>query len=724
MHLYFHFSRLQLSIGALFPEWKNHSWEDIRRIALRWRSSNAAARAAAAAGPHFQTHPEDRIRLDEVWRDFQTARSLGLLSMLRGRQKQNKDVVQPNVTIPPPSMVSQGYIPPYPTQSGMQMLNSFHCGGDIILPAPLPQQMVMRPKSVADHLAMERLIADEHRKGWVVVLPRKETEQLCAEASLPSLSSPSFISKKTDVDPIKEEMGRRTDDYSISGMNTLTKRKQLRTITGPYDDPTEVDICQTIVDAAETYPGQPIFLLKTDYSSYFRRFPINVQHALLLSIHLVIDEVEYMAIPLFGPFGLQDSNAVALCATEAMHSINATYHLNLHGKVLQTTFLDDTVAAAPYSVLIKILSFITDTAIKVIGPNGISIKKTFIDRIMVVLGFQYDCHNMTISITTVWYEKLISAIFDDLPTDPQKGDTVRLRIVQKVAAHMLRTARLTTSMLSFSRALYRNIRGVVDHDYAVVHLTERSVQDILQWRDFLQRCFMDARPLTVPITMPILMKRRRGESKEAFWTRQASAAHDIVHVDACTHRPDLLPRDCWGAGWIARPNINTITIPITAGAEDLPVPDAVQEAYGAYDIDRLDFGGLPVKFKDQINVYEFLASLIAITALALQGRPTYVPEGTKWHVHIWTDNTSALSWLTSYKSAHPLIIRLLHTFSSVQEQHNMVVTSGYVKGTVNRQADAASRGFHTPCGFQLLQQLSHLTPHSALPEWWQQMLQV
>ena len=235
---------------------------------------------------------------------------------------------------------------------------------------------------------------------------------------------------------------------------------------------------------------------------------------------------------------------------------------------------------------------------------------------------------------------------------------------------------------------------------------------------------MDARPLTVPITMPILMKRRRGESKEAFWTRQASAAHDIVHVDACTHRPDLLPRDCWGAGWIARPNINTITIPITAGAEDLPVPDAEQEAYGAYDIERLDFGGLPVKFKDQINVYEFLASLIAITALALQGRPTYVPEGTKWHVHIWTDNTSALSWLTSYKSAHPLIIRLLHTFSSVQEQHNMVVTSGYVKGTVNRQADAASRGFHTPCGFQLLQQLSHLTPHSALPEWWQQMLQV
>ena len=657
--------------------------------------------------------------------------------MLQGRQRQNKEVVQRNITVPP-FLPHTTYTPPYPTVSGLDLLHSFHDGGDILLPDPFPQPIRIRPKSDADHLAMERLIADEYRKGWVVVLPKHETEQLCRDQALRSAISPSFISRKTDSDPVKEEMGRRTDDYSVSGMNTPAKRRQLAHITGPYDDPSEADICQIILDAVDTYPGQPVWLLKSDYPSYFRRFPIKVEHALMLAIHLIISGVEYMVIPLFGPFGLQDSNAVAKCATEAMHAMNVQYHMQLHGKVLQTTFLDDTVAASPHAVLHRILSWITTTANNVIGPNGIATKKTFIDRIMVVLGFQYNCNDMTISITTTWYEKLVSVLFDDLPVNPATGDKVLLRVIQRVAAHMLRTARLTTSMLSYSRALYRNIRGVVDHDYAVVYLTERSVVDILTWRQFVLHCFYDANALRVPITIPVLVTRRRGESKEDFWSRQAASAHNILHVDACTNRPELLPRDCWGAGWISSPShkgaADAQPIPASdkdspshKGAADAqPIPASDKElpilptptAYGAYEIDRLDIGGLPIKLKDQINIYEFLAALIALTALSLQGRPDYVPEGEKWHVHIWTDNTSALAWLTSHKSSHPLIIHLLHIFSSIQERYNMLVTMGHIPGKINTLADAASRGFQTPEGYQSFQKLCHLVPHTQLPEWW------
>ena len=715
-----------LPIALLFPEWEGKAFGEITDTARRWQSANAASRAAAAAGPYFEAHPDQRIRLDKVQQDLELARSIGLLQMLRRRQLRNKDCVQPSIAVPPPSAASSTYVPPYPTPSGMIMLNGFHDGGDVTLPVPLPRQLPLRRKSDADHLAMERLISDELGKGWIVVLPRAETEQLCAAEGIPCLSSPSFISKKTDVDPLKEEMGRRTDDYTISGMNTPTKRLQLAAITGPYDDPTEVDICQIILDAMDRYPGQEIFLLKTDYAAYFRRFPINIAHTLLLAIHLIIDGKDYMAIPLFGPFGLQDSNAVALCATKAMHAINADHHMRLHGVILQTTFLDDTVAASPEPVLRAILGFNVETSNRVIGPNGTALKKTFIQRNMVVLGFQYDCEALTIGLTSVWYEKLLS-VFDELPGSPRVGDRVRLRLVQSVAAHILRTARLATSMMSFSRALYRNIRGVVDHDHAVVYLTDRSVDDIPQWRRFLEFAFYDARPLRVSIRIPILMKRRRDETQVEFWSRQAAAAHDILHVDACTTRPDLHPRDCWGAGWVAQPNVLTTygATPVTAGTDDLPVISAIK-AYGVYEIDRLEthVQDLSIKDKDQINVYEFLAALIALTAIALQGRPAYVPQGQKWHVHLWTDNTSALSWLTSYKTSHPLIIHLLHVFAALQEKYNMIVTMGHIKGAINVLADNASRGFQTPTGSQAFTQLCHLQPHSQLPEWWSQMRQV
>ena len=693
--------------------------------------------------------------------DLAAASKDGLLQLLRRRQFRNKEVVQPNIVVPPPSAASASYVPPYPTILGLSTLNTFHKGGQIVIPTPLPPQMETRHKSDEDHLASERLVAAEYRKKLAVVLPLIATQELCDKEGLELRHSPKFVTAKSDLDPVKAEMGRGCDDYTASGLNNPFKARILAEVHGPYGDPNEATICRIGQKAKRLFPGQEIKMLKSDYSSYFKRFPITVRQALLLATHLRIDGTDYVMIPLCCPFGLQDSNAIAKTCTEAMHAINADLHIALWNEVLQTTYLDDSIALAPDTELLDILEWILQTSDEVLGPNGTSLKKTFIASVLVVLGFRYDCQAWTIGITMEWLEKLISAIYHELPDHPIPGNLVRLRQLQRTASYMLRTSRIATSMMVWSRGIYANIAGTQDSDYAMVRLSADSVADIMSWRQFLRSAWSDARPLSVSMDIPPLLSCEKGESKHSLWLRQAEAAHEIVNVDACTDRKEQ-PIDSWGAGWIATSrncdtnsstttttpptNSNTIT-PIHPSP---PLPGLIinrtssilspqqQERenellnissspseWGTYCLPRLNatIDGILVDHADTINVYELLAALIALAALISRGRPSSIPNDTKWHIHIWTDNSSALAWCTTNKTTNPLITRLLHIFSDMQMHNNILVTMGHIPGKINILADAASRGFRVTHGNQYFHRLSHLQPHHLLPEWWHEMHQ-
>ena len=631
---------------------------------------------------------------------------MGLLRLLRERQDAITERVQPNIEVPPPTAAAAQYIPPYPPALGLSLINTFCTGARIEIPNPLPPQLTLRQKSAADHRAMERLMRDEHDKGLLVILPRKQVVALCAQEDMPLLTSPTFIQGKVDEDEVKAEKGRKCDDYTASGLNTDLKAAIFRETYGAYDDPNEVVLCRLFLRAKATFPGRRIFMLTSDYSAYYKRFPIDVTQATLLTTSVAIDGEEFVAIPLVDPFGLQDSNAHAKCTTAAMHAINAAEHLRRWGTVLQTTYVDDTIAYAPLDELTDIIQpLIITTSTRTLGPNGTNMKKTKINDVLSALGFRYDCTAETIGLTAVWFEKLVCVVFEELPEHPAAGQQIRLRQLQRTASYMLRSSRIITALRPFSRGIYRNISGVADSDHALVRLTTDSVTDILAFRDVLRGCWTDARCLCVPMTTPPLTTCEDGESNEALWHRQAATAHEIIHADACTDRVDSRS-DNWGAGWVSTTHTS-------------PTPTA----YGMYSIPRLSTvtRGTAIPNTDTINIYEFLAALIALSSVTIRGRPASLPASAQWHVHIWTDNTSCLSWLTSHKSNHPLIVHLLRTFSTIQVRSNLLVTMGHIPGCKNTLADAASRGFQTPTGSQSSTALSHLTPQTRLPEWWRAM---
>ena len=686
----------------LFPQWANlPDFEALRTLSQRWRKRDAARLAAASA----LKHPDDRIDLIKVQDDEATARSQGLLSLLRDRQSAITERVQPHISVPPPTEAASRYTPPYPPSLGLSLLNTFCTGARIEIPHPIPPQVRLPQKSIGDHRAMERLMRDEHEKGLLVILPLALTRTLCEKEDLTLRISPTFIQGKVDDDERKAEKGRKCDDYTASGMNTDLKAAIFRDTYGVYDDPDEVVLCRLFLLAKTTFPGRRISMLTSDYTAYYKRFPIDVAQATLLATSVTIGDTDFVAIPLVDPFGLQDSNAHAKCATAAMHAINAAEHIDRWGAVLQSTYVDDTISFAPEEELEGFVKpLIIKTSTRVLGPNGTNMKKTRIADIHQALGFRYDCIAETIGLTPTWFEKLVCVVFEELPLHPVAGQPLRLRQLQRTASYMLRSARIITALRPFSRGIYRNISGTADSDHALVRLSADSVLDLMAFRDTLRDCWSDTRCLCVPITTPPLTTRGADETNAELWHRQSAAAHEIIHVDACTDRTDSSPGE-WGAGWVT-----------TTRTQPSPT------AYGTYSIHRLfsSTSGTAIPHSDTINVYEFLAALIALTEVSQRGRPAALGSAP-WHIHIWTDNTSCLSWMTSHKSKHPLILHLLRTHSAIQVRENLLLTMGHIPGAKNTLADAASRGFQTPTGSQSLAALSHLIPQTQLPRWWSEM---
>ena len=196
--------------------------------------------------------------------------------------------------------------------------------------------------------------------------------------------------------------------------------------------------------------------------------------------------------------------------------------------------------------------------------------------------------------------------------------------------------------------------------------------------------------MTLPINIPILLRHSRHDDLETRTIRSAAhAAHASHHlfVDSTLAHLGLL--------------FACASIFLLWGS--FPLPPCLL----LLDFDNID--------KDaSINVKEFFG---AVVSLALVGPSVAGTPGHPTHIHIFTDNTSALSWMCTFRSSHPVVASLLQLFSHIQMRHHLLVTISHIPGEENVFADAASRQFKVPNGASLYRQLETTERIRGLPEW-------
>jgi hypothetical protein len=589
---------------------------------------------------------------------------------------------QPHFTLPPDPAPHSRSIPPLPnTTSANGRFAELAAGSSVLLHSSF-QPSTALPPPPADTgiaLAIELLTRKDHANGRCLVLPALDAISWADAEQLPLHLSYAFIVRKTDY-----PLGRLVIDYSRQGPNHPDKKTSLAEEWGPITYPRIPDYCATLLATAHRYPGIRLLAVKTDFDSWYKHIRVSPRAAPLLAYVIYLNGSPHVVIPLTEVFGSQDSNYHSNFGGNCIYAHMRKRAWERFGGDVGHLYSDDHVEWVPETEAHTELSAIASIADSVAGERTIQPNKTEVSSVVDCIGARFDSDNLVVSPTPSLFLKLICLLFLETPKSLTPGLLVSVSWLQRLSSYMILASDFITSLRPFSRGPAHNTAG--RESRRSVPLEPNTLVDILFWRAVLLYSCYDASWLTQPVFIPPLFRECLNETPNERCQRQSANADYLIYSDACK--------------------------------------DATRQGLGFVITDRNDnlllWGGLllPKGFLDfaDINILECLAAVLALDATATTlSRSTLTDHPL--HIHQFTDNTSTLSWLTSYRSRSPLHAFLLQLSSHLQIQRKCVVTRAHIKGKLNVLADAISRDFDCLNGSQYCQTLSTVPRLLSLPDW-------
>jgi hypothetical protein len=524
------------------------------------------------------------------------------------------------------------------------------------------------PASTAPPNAIAAHFGRRHRSGEMLILPTAFARAALASADLPFHVSNPFIQPKPGT-----AIGRLVCDYTNSvggGLNSDSKKARLRDLWGVMTLPLIADVSDLLLNCRARYP-HPVVLFgqRMDVDKAHNRIRPLPSMSPLMALHLDIGAVPHVGIPLVNMFGLQDVNFQFDFASLPVHTLTASRLLAHHDCRLSDKYVDDFFQFVPAASAAPERAAFTLDAVNRFGLGAIAESKTLFGPAIEIIGWIWDTEAMTATISERMFAKLLLRFFHDLPDDIDSMSVIAVDLLHSLAGVAVRCANAMLALLPYSRGFHENLRGV-PRGATTTRLSPRSKADIVMWRAALRLSLRDTRWLTIPVRLTVLHRRLPLERLDPLdhlrAARQASSADLVVFGDACLSH--------FGLGGYSP----------SAGWFSLALPEL--QSYR-------DCHGLPTP--TDINVYEFIAALLAVTMTISHLLSLPHPPSSP-HIHVWTDNVACRSWIQNHRSDHPLHSFLLQLYSLIQIKYSVVVTTGHVRGINNPHADCNSRLFHCP----------------------------
>ena len=572
------------------------------------------------------------------------------------------------------------------------LISELIAGGKIILHtnfiANFGINVKVYPESIAPLGVLECHYAELTREGRGLILPLNFVRNMCISENLPLNVSNGFITPKAN-----KPLGRLVGDYTGNGynINHPDKKELLAKKYGKIVYPQFTQINQQFQRAFSVFPNKEIFGTRVDINAAHNRIRIWPAHVFLCTLLFVKDKTEYLYLPLEDQFGSQDTvSHWDVIANNIQSKSIARNLIRCSTDDLSSAYVDDFSGAYDDTSADIEIAALTHDALSRCGTDPVSSSKTIKSTSATILGYLWNTVSRTVTVSEAIFRNVLRLLFVDILGTPSVGDPIQLDQLQRLASYAMRLANCLTPLLPFSRGFSAATSHIPFHA-KTAKWTERAITDLLAWRAVFILSITNNRWLQVPmdtvgrlcytrvdLLIPDYAAREHNRS-----LRQSLSASLIGFGDACTTYNGIgvyVPNTLWCGLMFTE----LTSISLTSG-ERRPI---------------------------DINVLEFIASLV--TAIALIQILDTLPNTTPRHIHIWSDNTSCLSWMKRHKADHPNHSFLLYCFSFLQVSHNLLITQGHILGHLNIYADAPSRNFNCPEGERIRLFLNHL-PHWTPP---------
>jgi hypothetical protein len=687
-----HLSATDLFSSELPP---GSTFEDALCVSRKFLDFDVVAVADAEATARVARDPTCRVDCALACANLVEARRVGLEVFLQSRS----DAIIP-ITYQPiepdfvPCLPPSADLPPCirtgldPTATAAR-INGLSRGVDILLPDGFEPNYCVPPQAPdsASSLALELHVQADVAAGRAVVFPLEGFLALARLEGLPVNGSSCFLVRNTG-----KLLGRAVVNFSgKSPVNAPHKKPLLAALYGAIRLPLVQNYCTIAAAVHEHFPHEEIVCFKSDFSAWYKRVRVTIRSA-LLCVYVIrgSDGRLYVVVTLTSNFGCQDANSqsdLGSSVLEAREVYRAQHTYNI--STLGAIYTDDSANFGPLYVAHAQIAALEADAVAMTGVGVMNASKLEIGPALTIIGWLFCNRTRTVSLSGRAYLKLLCALFHSLPEVLVAGVTsVSVLLLQRLRSYMFIATGAVIALRPYTRAAGDNIRNRIMSDK--VYLSARTVADIAMWRTVFTVAFADARWLSVSWYIPPYIHRDKKGDYAAWSTLQAGRADYVLFCDAA------LQDGVHGTGAVAwRPRD---ALPFAVLAHDLPDLIAYITADGS-------------SAEVHINILEAVAAVLMFAAFVLYIRdlgPTSYPVHCTRpfiHVHIWTDNTAALHWLSKNRSRTPFVNLLYCLFTQLQLLSGLVVTMGHKAGAKNFHADAVSRHYNCANGAALKAQI-------------------
>jgi hypothetical protein len=521
------------------------------------------------------------------------------------------------------------------------------------------------PPSIAPEQVILAHIAKEQRAHRIMVLSESIFLRACIQDDSDSNLSNVFVIGKSPDHPL----GRML--LNTPTINDVCKKPLLANRWGPLCPAQLVDLCEKLLNAKSFFPEVPIYGARRDVDSAYMRILMHIGSIPLCALLIMINGVRFVALLLCNHFGVADSN-YHFGVLSAFFLFNSRNRLSHVCPVPLSEFLtDDFCMFGPLSIVTLELDAVGADFQRYLGHSAVSVPKDVCATSLEMGGAFFNCKNMTIRMTQKGFAKLLHCFFTTAPDSPQVGDKFPIKSFQQLGSLAIYYSNFLSAGLAYSRGFHNAIASFNESD-SYAFWTLRAIGDLFMWRILLLLSLDNCAWLTVPVYRPVLLRRTRlQESDLEKGFRHAAAATSVAYSDGCITNHGFAPNGL--GGYQAHPH----GFWFSANIADMPFYASHSHCLLPTDINLVEFVALVITLRCMI-----------FTRIASHG------HCHNCHFHIWSDNTSCLSWIRRHRALQPLHYILLQLFALLQMRYGVLVTVAHIPGWANIYADAPSRQFH------------------------------
>ena len=515
-------------------------------------------------------------------------------------------------------------------------------------------------------------LADEHRKGLSVVISLNEARVMCENENLTLHVSEMFMREKQDA-----PLGRPIPDYSFNRygppMASEEHKMFLAKEWGTIQHQSIVDICKSMRAARTHANGRKVFGARTDLRTAFAKILINADEATLMAKLVTMNGPDgkgpMIAIPLVNQWGSQVAGYAFDVITRILRK-RAQIRVEVVGLYV-IMYVDDHLFFAVLQVVeLEVREFMAD-ARQLLGVEAVNEAKNVLGECIDAIGWRCDCRDWTVAPSARAIAKLVNLFFNELPQELTTDTKITVKSIMRMSSYAIRYALAILPMRPYTSSFAQNMRGSYHSVMDMRRLLARTIADIQMWRSVLSMMFNDASILKVPIEWPI------AEASNGF-DDDGVGADIVVYTDAQK----------------------------THGGMGVYIPNNV---WMAAEITSHQYFVNEKSVEIDINIYEYIAVLLGMIVAIRALRIIHGDNGARLkRIHIFTDNSSCISWIRSRRSQSVTHAILMQLTTIIQLEYSFILTISHIPGVQNTVADAISRRFEVPDGHRIREQLSQI----------------